>query len=237
MSAYSTGFLFADESTCSAEDSPASQSAKQGLGLGQTTLASSGRISLESFERFNRASSWAKTFAACLLATPLYSSACVLTWRLRATTYSRCYFQLRALARPITETGSGLLPTPVAGMDQQSATYVGGNLTLKGALLPTPAASNFNDGESLESWQARQQRLKAKHNNGNGMGMPLGIAAKLLRTPMASDGETGYQGTNRVGRQLNLPTQLGGSLNPRFVAQMMGFPPDWCELPAPAPSS
>ncbi|KOU50541.1 hypothetical protein ADK55_18515 [Streptomyces sp. WM4235] len=58
-------------------------------------------------------------------------------------------------------------------------------------LLPTPSAGNFNDGEALESWMARRDRLKAKGVNGNGMGTPLSIAVQLLPTPKASDGPNG----------------------------------------------
>lgn len=55
-------------------------------------------------------------------------------------------------------------------------------------LLPTPAAGNFNDGESLESWEARRQANLAKGINGNGQGTPLAIAAQqLLPTPQAHD--------------------------------------------------
>src|ERR1035441_6181747 len=51
-------------------------------------------------------------------------------------------------------------------------------------LLPTPAAGSFNDGESPESWQARNEQLRAQGINGNGMGTPLAIAVKqLLPTP------------------------------------------------------
>lgn len=53
------------------------------------------------------------------------------------------------------------------------------------ALLPTPAASQFNDGESPESWQARNDRLRELKVNGNGMGTPLAIAVQLLKTPTA----------------------------------------------------
>lgn len=52
-------------------------------------------------------------------------------------------------------------------------------------LLPTPAAGNFNDGESAESWQARNERLRALGINGNGMGTPLTVAVQLLKTPTA----------------------------------------------------
>jgi DNA (cytosine-5)-methyltransferase 1 len=52
-------------------------------------------------------------------------------------------------------------------------------------LLPTPAAGSFNDGESLESWQARNERLRALGVNGNGTGTPLAVAVALLKTPTA----------------------------------------------------
>lgn len=52
---------------------------------------------------------------------------------------------------------------------------------------PTPSASNPNDHESVESFEARRALVKAKHKNGNGMGTPLSIAARSWPTPTASD--------------------------------------------------
>ena len=57
----------------------------------------------------------------------------------------------------------------------------------RGNLLPTPSASNANDGESTDSWLARRERVKQTANNGNGMGMPLAIAVQLLPTPQVAD--------------------------------------------------
>jgi len=58
--------------------------------------------------------------------------------------------------------------------------------------LPTPTASNPNDTESLESWEARRQRNLAKGINGNGQGKPLGIAVRqLLPTPAVRDWKSG----------------------------------------------
>jgi hypothetical protein len=48
------------------------------------------------------------------------------------------------------------------------------------SLLPTPSAMVANDGEQPETWLARRERVKASRSNGNGMGMPLTIAAILL---------------------------------------------------------
>jgi site-specific DNA-cytosine methylase len=51
-----------------------------------------------------------------------------------------------------------------------------------GALLPTPAAGNFNDGEDAKQWLARREAVKERLNNGNGMGMPLSIAVQIMAT-------------------------------------------------------
>jgi hypothetical protein len=76
-----------------------------------------------------------------------------------------------------------------------------------GSLLPTPDAGGFNTGESLESWEARRDRNKAKKINGNGQGTPLGIAVQqLLATPVARD----YKGIPGDNVQMaSLPRQLG----------------------------
>lgn len=54
-------------------------------------------------------------------------------------------------------------------------------------LLPTPAAMNPNDGESVETWEARRVATKARVKNGNGFGTPLAIAVQLLPTPTTQD--------------------------------------------------
>ncbi len=58
-------------------------------------------------------------------------------------------------------------------------------------LLPTPTASLVNDGEDPVSWLARQRRLLEHGYNGNGMGLPLTVAVKMLPTPKASLGPNG----------------------------------------------
>lgn len=52
---------------------------------------------------------------------------------------------------------------------------------------PTASASLVNDGESPDGWQARRAAQKARHKNGNGMGMPLTMAAQMWTTPQAHD--------------------------------------------------
>lgn len=52
-------------------------------------------------------------------------------------------------------------------------------------VLPTPSASNPNESEPLESWEARRRRNKALGINGNGQGTPLGVMVRMLTTPDA----------------------------------------------------
>jgi hypothetical protein len=58
---------------------------------------------------------------------------------------------------------------------------------------PTPDAAVSNDGEYPDSFLARQDRQKARGINGNGMGTPLAMAAKLWPTVAASEARQGFQ--------------------------------------------
>ena len=92
-----------------------------------------------------------------------------------------------------------------------------------GALLPTPTASNPNDGEDLDNWEARRQRNKAKGINGNGQGTPLSVAVRLW----GDYGPAIEQHAAAVaGRPAPDPTE-NGRLSPRFVEWMMGLPSGW----------
>jgi len=93
-------------------------------------------------------------------------------------------------------------------------------------LLPTPTASNPNDGESLESWEARRQRNLAKGYNGNGQGTPLAIAAmQLLPTPRASANE------NRQTKRT--PSQEAGDHGLCLAAEVLELLPGGGRPPAP----
>ncbi|MEM1185237.1 MAG: hypothetical protein AAGI53_09570 [Planctomycetota bacterium] len=88
---------------------------------------------------------------------------------------------------------------------------------------PTPDASVANDGESLDQWDTRRERVKAAANNGNGMGEPIAMAAQRFPRPETTmpDGEacSNLMPTLPQPRRLNL----------RFVEWLMGFPTKWVE--------
>lgn len=102
----------------------------------------------------------------------------------------------------LTLSGAALAsarPTPRAGDgDKWSAgKQREDSLTQIARQWPTPDAALMNDGESPENWVARQARQKAKGINGNGMGMPLGLASRIWQTPSAADVDGG--GMTRSG--------------------------------------
>lgn len=109
-------------------------------------------------------------------------------------------------------------------------------------LWPTPSAMSPNETEDLEHWQARRARLKEQYGNGNGCGMPLGVATRLWAPPNARDfkGAPGSGLSERGGYGPSLPrgvagTDGKGSLNPDWELTLMGYPSDWLACAGPPP--
>lgn len=95
------------------------------------------------------------------------------------------------------------------------------------ALLPTPSANPF-EGEP-EPFLARQKRMKALGINGNGAGIPLAIAVRLLPTPRTTD--MNGAGTHGAGGP-DLRTVAVETLEPVLSpSTAMGFI-DWGEFTA-----
>jgi hypothetical protein len=223
-SKHSTGQNSGAQLTLLPEGSHASLHPSQAKEKAQAMIAGSGRRCLESFARLSPSSLWVKMFLDCLLLNgEWYSSRSALTWRLRGMKSHRLlYFQLVALTRRTSDTAFGLLPTPTA------------------AVVHT---------ENLEKLEARRERIKAKKINGNGFGPSLNELAQrgLLPTPVASDAnggahpdyytEKGRNETNNLATWLSYQTGEPSQLNHRFVLEMMGYPPDWCDLPSKEPGT
>lgn len=92
---------------------------------------------------------------------------------------------------------------------------------------PTPDAQMMNDAADPEKHMARLQRLKEKHGNGNGAGLPIGQACHLAgwQTP---DGPARLTADGRLltGSTAEMPS--GGLLNPAHSRWLMGYPAAWC---------
>lgn len=123
------------------------------------------------------------------------------TWPPSGMTRNGWVFELPMSAHHTADIGFSSLPTiptpaayPRGGGQHPEIRRAGGHQVnledwIVGILLPTPAAMNPNDGESVETWEARRARVKVTANNGNGFGTPLAIAVqKLLPTPTTQDG-------------------------------------------------
>lgn len=268
--------LFTEEQlTCLRVDFHVNHTAQREKDSGKRTNAIYGPKCLEQFGRFNRPGLWAKTFAGLLLGMEgWYSTRCKLIWKLKATKYSRFYFQLQGLTLPTKDIECGLLPTPTSslGGDNFNSPAVtqrghGKNLTgvAKNLLLPTPQAiDGTGTGRELRlkkdcnrdpnqpgSWRGDLKdyafmemlptpragdgmihQLKQSPDGSNQGRLEYAIANKLLPTPMASDcGEkvTGLENQDSLTKMAREITGETSQLNHRFVAEMMGFPPNWCD--------
>lgn len=101
-----------------------------------------------------------------------------------------------------------------------------------GMLLPTPSAGNFNDGEGLDSWEARRERNLAKGINGNGQGTPLPVAAQQLAGgtdwgPYEAAIRRWEAVTGRPAPEPTVPGKTGRRLNSALPEWMMGLPAGW----------
>ena len=222
----------------------ASHTARQENDLAKKMTVTSGLKCLEQLERFPRATSWAKTFAALLIGTgDWYSTRCKLIWKLKATKSHRFYFQLVPSTPRTDGIGFGLLLTPStvdivpdkerkkkrteyrASVGRQ---WTAGSLTEQvfHGMIPTPTAMDATSATAtMKSTQVKEGSMHS---------MTL---TRLLCTPtaQASRGNTSdKRGKGNLTDQIaemDLTTSKTSQLNPQFVAEMMGFPPNWTELP------
>ena len=152
----------------------------------------------------------AKTFPALLIGMEgWYSTRCRLTWKLKGTKYNRTYFQLAVSTLPTEGIGSGLLPTPVAN-------------------------ENGNYKQLEQGIKTRESGVKI-HVDLYSM-----FRMGLLPTPTVNDMKNASLPPSQIDRndsivkrvlQDNPQAGKTSQLNPQFVAEMMGFPVDWTELP------
>jgi hypothetical protein len=169
-----------------------------------------------------------------------YSNRCALTWKVKGTKFSRLLFQLQVKTHHIEGTDAGLwLSTPRAQEVPRSEKFAKGRTMspseyVKVMLLKTPC--------SADAYTENLSKKEQKFGNSGTLAQEVQTGfiyqRGMLPTPDAASGKTGYMGKNRKGKQQNLETvirnsddSLNSQLNPRFVAEMMGFPPNWTELP------
>lgn len=236
--------LFTEDSSMSyPEGSPVSRTHQPGSERERMMTATSGLNSCEQFGRFNRSTSWAKMFAGSLIGTGgWFSTRCRLTWKMKASKFSRFYFQLRVVTPRTNAIVSSLLPTPVVmdsnqgdleKIDQRRARakskgYNGngfgetlGELANR-KLLPTPKAVEIE--EDFEAWKKRMNSSRHKKNH-NKTHPNLGTMARseMLPTPEASNAKNGTRSeTSRIKRKKEQGWNIG--LNDQATLGMLPTP-------------
>jgi hypothetical protein len=112
-------------------------------------------------------------------------------------------------------------------------------------LLPTPTAVQRDHPERVEALKLTGARTMMSRLNGENRPNSILDAMNfygMLPTPTAqiikhSHKKEYWDKRIKAGRQEDLSMVIHGyngltsQLNPRFVAEMMGFPPNWTELP------
>lgn len=214
-------------STCSQAVSHASRFQQPESAKEPKTTATCGPKCSELFGLFDPVGSWAKTFTELLVGrTGWYSNRCVLTWKRKVTKSNRMYFQLAVSALPTKDPGLGLLPT----VQTQGLKMCENGKTqfYPVGLLPTPTAIDAGSG-----------RINKSLSSGSTPRPTIALAAKmnLLPTPKVQDCRHAKRDRGKInlGEEMSelayRQTGKTSQLNPRYVAEMMGFPTDWTELP------
>ena len=245
-----------DELTSLQEAFHASPTAQQERGSEKRMSVTCGQRCLESFAKFNRATSWAKMFAASLVGMKDWSSTrCKLTWKMKATKSHRIYFQLVPSMLPTEEIGSGLLLIPTTVMTDEPPEKMRARANRKGYKNTTKYGSLLSQVKysgmlpTVKTFDSHKQR-KLNENGENiskttgtkyGIHLTQMAEAGMLPTPNAMDWNTARSEEalkaakekhgSALQDTLRQRAGQGSQLNPRFVAEMMGFPPNWTELP------
>jgi hypothetical protein len=184
-----------------------SRSAMREKEKGQKTNAFYGMRCLEQYKKLNRNLSSEKMYLVSqILTADWFSKRCALTWKLKGTKYNRLLFQLVPKMHRTDEIDVGLLEL---------------------GMLPTPTAMDSSNAT------ATMKSTQVKEGSMHSVTLVRAMAMGMLPTP-TSGSQNSQHSIAEWGGSGNNMRKIPGSfspLNPRFVAEMMGFPPNWTELP------
>ena len=205
----------------------------------------SGLLFCESCGNANPCGCWQKMFLDSLASNLMVSTGCAMNWRRRATKSARALWVPNMSERPTSGTDCSSWPTPTAGnpndgesvenlMERREALKAKG---INGAGMPLGIAAK------LSAWPTPRAEDSEQTGSHDGTPDTLTSAARLWQTPTAMLGEVGAasragarKGELLIGGQVrqddrNANGNGRGSLNSQWVAQLMGLPYDWLDLP------
>ena len=141
-----------------------------------------------------------------------------LTWKAKATPQGRLIFQLSRLAPRTSDIGSGLLHTPTAKANQTAPSMATRDSGSWGSTLwRTPMAADGTHNHCLAPSVVSGKTTLTLTNQ------VKGVQEGLWPTPSAQ--EPGWKNI-KVSGQLT-DQKSGGSLNPMWVAWLMGYPTEY----------
>ena len=148
-----------------------------------------------------------------------------LTWKAKATPQGRLIFQLARLEPRTSDNGSGLLHTPTAKANQTAPSMaMRGSGNWVSSLWPTPTTTEAkSDTHNVQNRIDKDKQVMLCH------------AVRLYPTPVTPTGggersgdRAGTGTLNYMARSGQLTDQKsGGSLNPMWVAWLMGYPTEY----------
>jgi len=154
-----------------------------------------------------------------LLGTSAWASTmCFLTWKDKVTPAGRLLFQLAPSVPHTDGTECGLWATPTRTANQAAPSMQKHAGVRRMLATPTKMLGN-----NQRPWPSTLKQTKTTAS-----------VFSMLPTPSAADNRDrggpsnpSIQRRKEIGKQVNLSMLWNGQLNPRFVEEMMGFPPDW----------
>jgi hypothetical protein len=212
--------------------------------------ATCGTKCLEQFKKLNpNTSSLKMSLVSQILMGDWYSSRCALTWKLKGTKYNRLLFALHPKTLRTEGIEFGLLPTITASFGER-----GGNLNPQSnhdtekamriaipklmGMLPTPSTTDWNTPytEAQKNKKINRRKEEGKLAYPSSLNQLRQLAYdKMLPTPTCQDARQKENSPTQMHKTNELSILVAGGsgsqLSPRFVAEMMGFPPNWTELP------
>jgi len=234
------------ESPSSQVDFLANHSVQPGSDEARRMTARSGRKWLALLTRQDPLGYLARTL---LVSSRWASTTCFLTWKAWDTPSKRSLYRLAPSMPRTEETASGLWATPntmdhrtdVRKPEERSdKANKGGCANLREQVVhpkmwPTPTAmehvdggTNFKSLAKVDKGGRILRRIATLTLAGKIPDPRTADQVKLLPTPCTRDWK-GASGRAYKGEAIDLPSVVGGSLNPTWVEWLMGYPIGWTD--------